>query len=536
MITLPMVISDLKPYICSSSEYPKIFRELRGIYLIDDENAEDDSMIYIGTADSIVRLLIRGTITENCVLISAGNSEALLNAPKRNVILIITSLPLTVLHNRLSQSILRCEEWKTLLTSNSGKGIKPLLQTASRHFNISICLMTPNLRPAIRSIQENDETFMKLNSKEFLEDSDSPFSILIDQLDHSNQNSIVSTQRKNGYVFALIPITRNHTVLGYFLACTNSSTSLLENLLYVMAPIAANLMLEDDWYQAGKDTFQSLAAQFLSDSPDDLDSLEQKLKQLPNRPKRFMRGIIIRTIDENGQSLPIYPQEFRHLYHDVQALFPLDNVALLDECIYIMTSNEKPDSPITITENEAFSSLLQQYHAYAMVSNPSQRLQGVRVLFHQCFHILPAAVAIRFDEERSLRCLRFDRYAPYYIIRLCEQAASKEMGVGDILYLCHPAILTLTRYDRAYNSNLRDTLFTFLMNDRSISETSRKMFMHRNTTIYKLNKIQELINDNLENPYTRHQLILSCMIIRYVEQYQHSTFQLPPLESSLLRK
>ena len=108
--------------------------------------------------------------------------------------------------------------------------------------------------------------------------------------------------------------------------------------------------------------------------------------------------------------------------------------------------------------------------------------------------------------------------------------------MNDILYLCHPAILTLTRYDRAYNSNLRDTLFTFLMNDRSISETSRKMFMHRNTTIYKLNKIQELINDNLENPYTRHQLILSCMIIRYVEQYQHSTFQLPPLESSLLRK
>ncbi len=536
MITLPMVISDLKPYICSPFEYPKLFRELRGIYLADGESADDPSILYIGSAENIARMLIRGAVAENCILISAGTSETLQNAPRRNVILIITTLPLTTLHNRLSQGLLYCDEWKNVLTRNAGKGIKPFLQTASRYFEISICLLTSNLRPAIRSIQENDEAFMNFSSREFLENPDSPFQLLIDQLDHSKQNTVVSTPRRNGYVFALIPVTRNHTVLGYLLACTSNRTSLLENILYVMAPLAAELMLEDDWYQAGKDTFQSLAAQFLGDSPEDLDVLERKLKQLPNHPKRFMRGIIIRTIDDTGQPLPIYPQEFRRMFHDIQAMFPLDNTALLDECIYIMSSDERPDSPITITENEAFCALLQQYHAYAMVSNPSQRLQGVRVLFHQCFHILPAAVAIRFDDEQELRCLRFDRYAPYYIIRLCEQAASREMGVNDILYLCHPAILTLTRYDRAYNSNLRDTLFTFLMNDRSISETSRKMFMHRNTTIYKLNKIQELINDNLENPYTRHQLILSCMIIRYVEQYQHSTFQLPPLESSLLRK
>ena len=536
MITLPMVISDLKPYLCSPFTFPKTFRELRGIYLCDGEKADDPSMIYVGTADSITRLLIRGSIAENCVLISAGNAESLQNAPKRNVILIVTSLPLTSLYNPLSQSILRYDEWKTLLTKNGGKGIKPLLQAARKQFQISICLLTSNLQPALRSIQEADEAYMDVGSKEFLEDPDSPFQTLVGQLNHLTPNAVISTSRKNGYVFSLIPITQNHTVLGYFLACTNNSTSMLENVLYVMAPIAARLMLEDEWYQTSKDTFQSLAAQFLGDMPEDLDQLERKLKQLPNHPKRFMRGIIIRSIDDDGFPLPIYPQELRHFCHELQALFPSDLVALLDECIYIMTSDDKPDAPITITENETFSSLLQQYHAYAMVSNPSQRLQGVRVLFFQCFQILPAAVAIRFDDELTLRCLRFDRYAPYYIIRLCEQAASNEMGINDILYLCHPAILTLTRYDRAYNNNLRDTLFTFLMNDRSISETSRRMFMHRNTTIYKLNKIQELINDNLENPYTRHQLILSCMIIRYVEQYQHSPFQLPPLESSLLRK
>lgn len=536
MITLPMVLSDLEPYVCAPFEYPKTFRELRGIYLSDGEKADDPSMIYIGTPDNISRLLIRGNVAENCVLITAGNDTCLEEAPARNVILIITSLPLTALHNHISESILHYEEWKNILTRNAAKGIKPLLQNAAKQFGISICLLTSNLQPTIRCVQDADESNLNVGSRDFFESTDSPFQLLLNQMNQLKPNSVISTRRKSGYVFAMIPVSRNHTVLGYLLACTNNSTSQLENILYVMAPIAAGLMLEDEWYQFGKDTFQSLAAQFLGDSPEDLDTLEHKLKQLPNPPKRFMRGIVIRPIDDDGFLLPVYPQEFRHLYNELQSLLSPDHVALLDECIYIMTSDEKPDSPITITENEAFTSLLEQYHVYAMVSNPSQRLQGVRVLFYQCFHILPAAVAVRLDEERSLHCLRFDRYAPYYIIRLCEQAVFAEMGVNDILYLCHPAILTLTRYDRAYNNNLRDTLFTFLMNDRSISETSRKMFMHRNTTIYKLNKIQELVNDDLENPYTRHQLILSCMIIRYVEQYQHSSFHLPPLESSLLRK
>ena len=110
------------------------------------------------------------------------------------------------------------------------------------------------------------------------------------------------------------------------------------------------------------------------------------------------------------------------------------------------------------------------------------------------------------------------------------------MGDNDILYLCHPAVLTLTRYDRAYNNNLRDTLFTYLMHDRSISETSRKLFQHRNTTIYKINQIQEMVNDDLENPYTRHQLILSCMIIRYLERCQHVSIDLLPVDNRLLRR
>lgn len=530
MVTLPMLISDLGPQLLSICPHQKVFREFRGIYLIEGTTAMEEDMIYVGTCDTVARLLVRGTLAENCVIISAGDGEALQNAPRRGVILLITQLSLTSLYNQLMRTFLQCEDWQMLLSKSPHKGIKPLLQAAAKHFEFSILLLSPNLSPVCHSIQDNEETLMDSAGIRSL------LPLLLEQLEHDNEYSAATTKRKNGYIYALLPVNQGHTILGYLFACSNGSTSRLQNILYVMAPITARLILDDEWHTPNTDTFQTLAAQFLGEKPDDLEKLEQQLKRLPNKPKRFMRGIIVRLIDDDGQPSSIYPQNLRQLFHDVQNFFPQDNTAMLNECVYVMTSDEKPDSPITITDNDAFEALLQKHNAYAMVSNPSQRLQGVRVLFRQCFQILPAAVSVRFQDESERRCLRFDRYSPYYIIRLCEQSAAREMGSNDVLYLCHPAVLTLTRYDRAYNSNLRNTLFTFLMNDRSISETSRKMFMHRNTTIYKLNKIQELINDNLENPYTRHQLILSCMIIRYVEQYQHSTFNLPPLESSLLRK
>lgn len=531
MITLPMLLSDIKPSILSLSGVQKTYREYRGIYLIDSLNATEENMVYVGTCDAVSRLLVRGELADNCLIFSAGTSISLQNAPARGVTLVITSLSLTALYNQLTKSFLQYEDWQHLLLAESKKGMRALLSAASHHFGLSVILTTGDLRPLARSIREDDSAVISADSI-----SSPVLTQLLEKLEQSREYTAAVTRRKNGYVHALVPIHRQNTILGYLFACSNGGSSILQNILYVMAQTIAQLMTNDEWNIRESDSFQALAAQLFGDTPENMDKLEDCLKHLPNKPKRFMRGIIIRIILEDGNDIPVYPQKLRQLYQEVCLLFPLDNTALLDECIYVMTSDDKPDSPITVTENSVFEALLEKHGAYAMVSNPSQRLQGVRVLFRQCFQILPAAVSVRYEEESGHRCLRFDRYSPYYIIRLCEQSVRHELGINDILYLCHPAVLTLTRYDRAYNNNLRDTLFTFLMNDRSISETSRKLFMHRNTTIYKLNKIQELIHDTLDNPYTRHQLILSCMIIRYVEQYQHAPFNLPPLESSLLRK
>ncbi len=551
MVTLPMLVNALTTHILSIHSDQGSFHqsgqtgprhvclnsnEYRGIYLVDGSPATDNHLIYVGDSDSIRRLLISDCLEKGCVLFSAGDSEELRNAPRHSTTLIITDLSLTSLYNHLFRIFIQAEDWQKLLTASSHKGLKPILQAAADQLGLSVMLLSPNLQPVIKSIRNGEEALMSLNLQRNDNLPSANLKLLVEQAEADDSYSAILTPRKEGYIHALIPIHQECTILGYLFACSNGKASVLNNMLYVLARVMANQMINDDHLPTDADSFQALASQFLSDQAEDFDKLEARLNRLPKRPRQFMRSIIIRLLDEDGVPSPVYPQTLRQLYHELRSFFPLDNMALLNECVYVMTSYDKPDASVTIDKNEAFDSLLEKYGAFSIISNPSQRLRGVRVLFRQCFQILPVAVAVQMPDESPKRCFRFERYSPYYIIHLCEKSARQEMGVNDILFLCHPAILTLTRYDRAFNNNLRDTLFVYLMNDRSISETSRKLFMHRNTTIYKLNKIEELIHDNLDNPYTRHQLILSCMIIRYVEQYQHSTVHLPPLDSGLLRK
>lgn len=532
MVNRSMLIRDMMPYTLYTKLSDNRFQEYRGIYLLDGSDAPELDIVYVGSCEEAARMLIGGKIAEGGILFAAGDSERLKNAPDRNVTLVVTELPLASLYNHLSRIFLQNDEWKRMVETNANKDIRHLLNAISRQTGISVLLMNPEYQPMVRCVQADEQGLFPSNPMEPGTKSCEAIQYMLQELEQCGYDMTVTTERVNGYVFALIPVWKKGRLRGYLYGCSNGRKSTLRNLLYELSQACYELLENEELSSPDRDSFQALAVQFLSEHPGDMEKLEMRLRHLKNPPKKFKRSIVIRFIDEDGKMPPIYPQNMRRLFQELYRFFPKDNMALLNESIYIMISEEQPHTPVKIAELEKLEALLSQHHAFAMLSNASYNLKGVRVLATQCYQTLPIAVSVRINEEMQRHCLTFERYAPYYIIHLCYKAAKTEMGTDDILYLCHPAINILTRYDRANNSNLRDTMFSYLMNDRSIARTSQKMFIHRNTTIYKLNKIQELISDDLENPYTRHQLILSCMIIRYIEEYHHGSFHLPPLYGS----
>ena len=70
----------------------------------------------------------------------------------------------------------------------------------------------------------------------------------------------------------------------------------------------------------------------------------------------------------------------------------------------------------------------------------------------------------------------------------------------------------LETYDKNNGTTYLAFLETYMNNNCSISATADKMFVHRNTIVYKLNKIEELLDRDLSQIDVRAELYLACML------------------------
>lgn len=79
---------------------------------------------------------------------------------------------------------------------------------------------------------------------------------------------------------------------------------------------------------------------------------------------------------------------------------------------------------------------------------------------------------------------------------------------------CCPALKTLMEYDKNKNKELSGTLYQYLKNERNAVLTAKQMQIHRNTLIQRLNRIAELITDDLDDADVRLYIMLSYEMVQ----------------------
>ena len=100
----------------------------------------------------------------------------------------------------------------------------------------------------------------------------------------------------------------------------------------------------------------------------------------------------------------------------------------------------------------------------------------------------------------------FEDYGLYVMLRTVESSESL------IRYL-HPALPKLSEYDRENGSDLELTLYTYLKCACNTTETADRLFLHRNSVIYRLRRIEELCGIDLDDTDLRFRLRLSFAIL-----------------------
>jgi sugar diacid utilization regulator len=100
----------------------------------------------------------------------------------------------------------------------------------------------------------------------------------------------------------------------------------------------------------------------------------------------------------------------------------------------------------------------------------------------------------------------------YYDCALSDLADFRSSSLTRQLAL-HPALARILQYDQQKNTDFYHILKTYLRCERDRVLTAQLLYQHKNTLVYRLEKIKELFTLDLDDPYEREYLLISfrCM-------------------------
>lgn len=106
------------------------------------------------------------------------------------------------------------------------------------------------------------------------------------------------------------------------------------------------------------------------------------------------------------------------------------------------------------------------------------------------------------------------------ILALCASPANNDKINGNLGYLCSPVIISLLRYDHKNNTDYSRILEEYVNCGESIAECARRMYIHRNTLVNKLAKIEEITGYSLNDTYLMHTIFFGFQAYHYITEVQ----------------
>lgn len=214
---------------------------------------------------------------------------------------------------------------------------------------------------------------------------------------------------------------------------------------------------------------------------------EELVSNLAMRCRSPWRLIVVST---PFRSEPIFKRNLTRRFQES----PQDNVSLTFGD-YVVALVSDPDSTELLS---AILGVREKQYCQAVLSLPFGDLQSVRVRYQQILFALK-----QLGSQPGI--YRGEDYALQYLLSLMAQQEQSQ-------HLIHPALEQLKQQDRQRNSELYDTLYQYLIHERSILQGAEAMHIHKNSFLYRMNKIRELTNVDLDDPSQRNYLLLSYLL------------------------
>ena len=205
------------------------------------------------------------------------------------------------------------------------------------------------------------------------------------------------------------------------------------------------------------------------------------------------------------QCLRLKPQSgttvvLRHMLHsELFRLFPGSYVLLdgQEQCVVLDLTRSGADQV-----RHALAPICRDYCQYAGISAPVTGIRELHAAYFQAGAALDQAFRLRSDRW----LVSFPECALDHVLRTLPPPLTAR-------HLIAPELLRLMDHDRDHGTPYFETLRQYLLQERDIPRTAEALIIHRTTLLYRLKKLQSLLQTDLEDPNQRLRLLLSLWIL-----------------------
>lgn len=208
---------------------------------------------------------------------------------------------------------------------------------------------------------------------------------------------------------------------------------------------------------------------------------------------------------------------FQHLTASVRNVALSNRLAILscsyaNRLIFLLTADSRDD--ITYLQNTISNNFeyIQALHSAqgSLMHMAFSRIYTSLGRFKQCYREITMALS-----TKTLPALfpnRIIHYENLGIYRLLFELGKSE----SIKDYCLKNIQPLITYDEHHSSNLLDTLRLYFVNNCHSAQTAQALFIHKNTLVYRLSLIKDLLGMDLSNALKNLELFNSILLYDYL--------------------
>ncbi|AET69585.1 hypothetical protein Desor_4148 [Desulfosporosinus orientis DSM 765] len=221
-----------------------------------------------------------------------------------------------------------------------------------------------------------------------------------------------------------------------------------------------------------------------------------KILGLKFQRKLFVLTINIQNFDKSRSTLPYMRDEIEKKLNHSKAIVYKQTIVILASC-----ENERYFLNIELKSLKEF---IRANNLQAGISRPFWKLTEVKDYYLESVEAI--ALGNLLHSEKQLY-----NYEDFLIFDLINYYGERSKR------LIHSSLLRLIDYDNENGTDYARSLYTYLLNFKNIKESANSLNIHRNTMFHRIEKIENLLNVDLNNGDVLFQLYLSYKILEFLK-------------------